>query len=100
MIKLLVILILLFSFLMMGAAITACLKDSQKHLEKGVWFGMFPLFILVTIFCTVNLIIPEVQPFIVVGQNISVLFFLFTCMLFGLATKFTREGATNWTLQQ
>lgn len=98
--KLLIILILLLSILMMGAALKTCIKEPHEHLEKGVWLGMFPLFILVTIFCTVNLIIPKDQPFITVGQNISILFYLFSCMLFGLSTKFTKERLTNWSLQQ
>ena len=85
--------------LMMGAALSESTKKPQKQLEKGVWLGMFPLFLLVTIFTTINLMLPNIQPFIVAGQNISILFFLFSCLLFGLATRFNKGSASKWSTQ-
>lgn len=74
----------------MGAAVTESLEKPQKQLEKGVWLSMFPLFLLVTMFTTINLILPYHLPFIVAVQNISILLFLFSCLLYGIATKFNK----------
>ncbi|MEK5149076.1 MULTISPECIES: hypothetical protein [unclassified Psychrobacillus] len=88
--KLLLLAILLFSILMMGAALTESLNKPKKQLEKGVWLSMFPLFLLVTIFTTVNLVLPFHQPFIEAGQNISILLFLFSCLIFEMAFRFKK----------
>lgn len=96
----LIILIVVLSFLLMGAALSECEKSPQKQLKIGVWFGMFPLFLMVSIFSLVNLLVPNPHPFIVEGQNISILFFLFSCLMFGIATKFKSGSGAKWSNQQ
>lgn len=98
--KILSILTLLFTILLMVSALSESVKNPQKKLKKGVWFGMFPLSLMVTIFCTINLLLPYPQQQMVDGQNVSILLFLFSCLMFGIATKFKSGSGITWTKQQ
>lgn len=92
--KLILIVILLLSSLLMEAAISKWLKDPQKHLRKGLWFGMFPTYVFVIIFTSVSLFVPIDQLFITACRNISILFYLFTSFLFGLSVIVTRRDVS------
>lgn len=89
--KLLFIIILLLSSLLMEAAVSKWLREPHNHLRKGLWFGLFPTYVLVTIF-TIDSLLVSTEPFLLTAaRNISMIFFLFSCMLFGLSIKFMKR---------
>ena len=86
---------LLLSALLMDAAIRETLKIPNEHIYKGVWYVMFPLFLLVIIFTSVSIIVVEPQALLTDARNLSLVFFLFSSMMFGLTVSFTKRRALS-----
>lgn len=81
----LLVLICIFATLLMGGTINKSLEEGFSELQQKVWSIVFPFYCLSIVFIVVSIFIPEPGDFINGFRDISIAFYLFATMLFGIS---------------